>query len=192
MVVIRFTDLGLRSLRGGMYFDERTPSFGLRVGKRRKTWLVLKNGTKVRLGHYPALSLVEARKNALVTIGSPLELSHAPTFPEARNQYLAQGDWRPRTQFENTRVLNRYFHWTKPIDKITHRDVAEAIDAVQAKSEAIKAFKNIHAFFGWCIPRYLSHSPCTGLKRPTANPPRSRVLSDDELRRVWLACPPTV
>ena len=42
--------------------------------------------TKVRLGHYPAMSLQLARSKALVAIGSPFEASHAPTFPEARDQ----------------------------------------------------------------------------------------------------------
>ncbi|HKI14925.1 MAG TPA: hypothetical protein VKA12_07945, partial [Roseiarcus sp.] len=43
----------------GIYFDKRTPAFGIRVGKKRKTWVVLKepNRTKLRIGHYPDLSL---------------------------------------------------------------------------------------------------------------------------------------
>src|ERR1700730_5543924 len=181
MAKIRFTDLGIRSLREGLYFCERTPSFGLRVGKNRKTWLVNKGGTKIRLGHYPAMSLQLARSKALVVIGSPLEVPQCPIFPEAREQYLAQGEWRPRTRFESTRILNKYFHWTKPIDKITHRDVAEALDEIRAKSEIIHAFRNVSALFRWCVPRYLQNSPCTGLRAPPRNAPRSRVLSDDEL-----------
>ena len=54
MSVIRFTDLSIRSLPEGQYFDERTPAFGLRVGKRKKTWFVIKGSkrAKVRLGFY--------------------------------------------------------------------------------------------------------------------------------------------
>jgi integrase len=189
MPVIRFNDISLRSLKEGLYFDERTPAFGIRIGKHRKTWLVLKepNRTKLRIGHYPALSLSDARKKALVALGSPLGDSHAPAFPEARQHYLDQGQWRPRPRYEMTRTLNRYFHWTKPIDKITHRDVAEAIDPIEAKSEAAHAFKNLRAFFNWCVPRYLKYSPCSGLKPPARYFPRSRVLSDNELRNVWHA-----
>ena len=189
MPVIRFTDISLRSLKEGFYLDERTPAFGIRIGKNRKTWLVLKepNRTKVRLGHYPALSLADARKRALVALGSPLDNFHAPTFSEARQQYFDQGQWRPRSRYEMIRTLTRYFRWNKPIDKITHRDIAEAIDAIEAKSEAAHAFKNIRAFFNWCVPRYLPHSPCNGLKPPSRYIPRSRVLSDDELRKVWNA-----
>lgn len=191
MPVVRLTDISLRSLKEGLYFDERTPAFGLRVGKQRKTWLVLKepNRTKVRIGHYPALSLADARRKALVVLGSPLQPSDAPTFPEARQTYLDQGQWCPRARYEMNRILNRYFQWTKALDKITHRDVAEVIDKIEAKSEARHAFKNIRAFFNWCVPRYLQYSPCTGLKSPTRYTPRSRVLSDDELHKVWHAVP---
>jgi integrase len=190
MPTIRFTDIGLRSLPEGLYFDERTPAFGIRVGKTRKTWVVLKepNRTKLRIGHYPDLSLADARKKALVAIGSPLQdRAIAPTFPEARIQFLKQGNWRASTRQEITRNLTKHFSWREPIDKISHRDVAEVIDRIGGKSQAAHAFKDLRAFFNWCVPRYLKISPCQGLKPPPQNPPRARVLTDDELRAVWKA-----
>jgi hypothetical protein len=83
---IKFTDLSIKHLPEGTYFDERTPNFGIRAWKHRKTWIIVagKNRTKTRLGHYPALSLAEARKRALEAIASPLERYYAPTFPDAR------------------------------------------------------------------------------------------------------------
>ena len=45
---------------------------------------------------------------------------------------------------------------------------------------------NIEAFFNWCVPRYLPASPCVGIKME-AQPTRERVLSDEELKRVWIA-----
>jgi hypothetical protein len=80
-----FTDLTVRSLPEGLHFDERTPGFAIRIGKKRKTWLVVKqpNRTKVRLGHYPALGLQEARRRALVALGTPLVARSAPLFLEA-------------------------------------------------------------------------------------------------------------
>jgi len=191
MPVIRFTDLSIRSLPEGSYYDEKTPGFGLRVGKHRKTWHVVKqpNRTKVTIGYYPHVSLAEARRKALVEIGTPTIVgdSKAPTFPTARDEYLAQGKWRPRTRYEITRLLKTYFHWTKPIDRITHKDVADAVEGIQKPSEGEHSFKCIKAFFNWCVPRYLKFSPCTGLKSPSRYTPRERVLSDEELRRVWKA-----
>jgi integrase len=163
----------------------------VRWNKTRKAWVITKgkDRKRIKLGLYPQLSLAEARKRALVALGTDTEEApKLPTFPEARDQYLAQGTWRPRSRYEITRTLNKHFHWSKPIDQITHRDVSEAIDAIAAKSEAAHAFKDIRAFFNFCVPRYLKSSPCTGLKPPSRYVPRSRVLSDEELIKVWRAC----
>ncbi len=190
MPIIRFTDIGMKSLSEGLYFDEKTPAFGIRVGKSRKTWIVLKepNRTKVRIGHYPAMSLADARKRALVVIGTPMQdRTKAPTFPEAREKFLQQGNWRVSTRNEIARNLTKHFTWRDPIDKITYRDAAEVIDGIKGKSQAFHAFKDLKTFFNWCVPRYLKMSPCQGLKPPGQNPPRSRVLNNDELRAVWRA-----
>ena len=191
MPVLHFTDLSIRSLKEGSYYDDKTPGFGIRVGKHRKTWHIVKqpNRTKVTLGFYPDLSLADARRKALVTLGTPAINgdTRAPVFPDTRDAYLAQGKWRPRTRYESTRLLNTYFQWSKPIDKITHKDVADIVEAIPKPSEAEHAFKCIKSFFNWCVPRYLKHSPCTGLKPPSRYTPRERVLTDDELVRIWNA-----
>lgn len=185
----KFTDLTIRSLPEGIHFDEKLPGFGIRIGKHKRTWLVVKqpNRTKVRLGHFPDMSLAIARKKALVALGSTLEVSECPSFPDARAEYLAQGKWRPKTRYEVTRTLNRHFHWTKPLDKITHRDVAEAVAAIEKPAEARAAFRDLSVMMNWCVPRYLKSSPCQGLKPPSKYTPRERVLTDDELVRVWRA-----
>ena len=183
----KLTDLSIRSLGPGLHMDGRTPAFGIRVGKLRKTWIVTKgtNRTKVRLGHYPALSLSEARKRALVALGSPLEPREAPSFPDALATFLALPRWKHRSLKVLTSSLN-HFKWTRPIDRITHEDVAEVIDGIDGHSAKAHALKDIRTFFNWCIPRYLSTSPATGIKLPPTRS-RERVLTDDELRRVWLA-----
>jgi hypothetical protein len=186
---IHFTDLTVRSLKAGIYFDDSTPSFGIRVGKTRRTWLILKgaNRTKVRLGFYPDVSLADARRKALVALGSPHHPVAAPAFPAALDEFLAQERWKPRTKYEISRSLHRHFAWTKPVDKITHRDILAVIDGIKAKSEAAHALKDIRTFFNWCVPRYLPHSPCNGLRVLSSYTPRSRLLTDDEIKQIWRA-----
>jgi hypothetical protein len=61
MPVAHLTDVMVSRLRmPGTYFDETTPAFGIRVGKNRKTWIVIRGTERVRtrIGHYPALSLI--------------------------------------------------------------------------------------------------------------------------------------
>jgi hypothetical protein len=94
---IKFTDLTVQALKPGLYFDDRTPAFGIRVGKNRKTWLVVKgeNRTKVRLGHYPSLTLAEARKKALMTLGTPTAPAKpSMVFHDALDTFLALDRWR--------------------------------------------------------------------------------------------------
>jgi integrase len=46
----------------------------------------------------------------------------------------------------------------------------------------------LRKMFNWALPRYrLAESPCKGVEPPGEEESRDRVLSNDELRRVWLA-----
>jgi integrase len=184
MPKIAFSDLTVRSLKEGVYFDTKTPAFGIRIGKHRKTWIVLKGArsNKVRLGFYPSTSLAEARRKALLALGSPHHPVSSPAFPVALDEFLAQDRWKASTRYEIERSLRRHFTWTKPLDKITH-----VIDSIKAKSEAAHALKDIRTFFNWCVPRYLPTSPCNGLRSHTSYTPRFRVLSDDEVKRIFKA-----
>ena len=188
MAVIRFSDLTIRSLPEGTYYDERTRGFGIVIGKHKKTWVIVRGAERARraIGHYPAMSLSDARRTALRALGSEPEPLPVLSFAKARSEYLEKhgANLRPSSLAETTRILNRHFHWTKSLDKITHQDVLSAIEDIEAPSERAHAIKDIRSFFNWCIPRYLKYSPCTGIKQPRAKA-RERILSDDELRRIW-------
>src|SRR5271156_6264823 len=86
------TDLSVRSLPEGLHLDARLPSFGIRVGKKRRTWIVIKgkNRTKISLGHYPAMSLADARKRATVELAKPAsasELADMPSYADALAEF---------------------------------------------------------------------------------------------------------
>lgn len=183
----KFTDLAVQAFGPGTYMDERTPAFGIRVGKTRKTWIVVKGErrTKIRLGHYPDMSLQEARKRALVTLGSPLQEKVQIGFQEAVQSFLQLPRWRPHSLRVMTSSLH-HFTWRKNLDKITHEDVAQALEAIEGRSARAHALKDIRTFFNWTVPRYLDRSPAEGFKMES-QPSRDRVLSHDELKRVWIA-----
>jgi integrase len=185
------TDITVRTLPEGLHLDVRLPSFGIRVGKRRRTWIVIKgkNRTKISLGHYPAMSLADARKRAMAELSkstSPSETAMMPSYAEALAEFqvIHVADLRPRSAYQLSRNLTRHFQWKKPLDQITHQDVLAALDDIEARSQRAHALKDIRTFFNWCIPRYLKTSPCIGIKKP-AQKPRDRVLAEDELCKVW-------
>ena len=191
------TDVLVRSLKpvpGGQLkvWDTSTGGFGVLVNERSKSFMVMygrKRTVKV-IGRYPAVSLSEARLAAKkILVAPPEETIPARPFVEVRDQFLeAHGaHLRPLSRYQLRRTIRRYFDWNKPLDKITYNDVATVIDAIDAKSEAAHALKDIKTFFNWCVPRFLPHSPCEGIKTPKRYTPRSRYLSDEELKAVWKA-----
>jgi integrase len=177
----------VQKLPEGIHFDAKLSSFGIRVGKQRKTWLVIRgeNRTKVRLGHYPAMSLSEARKRALVTLGTPMQEKPQISFPDAVTAFLALPRWRASTLRVLTSSL-KHFNWKRNLDKISHEDIVEALYAIKGKSARAHALKDIRTFFNWTVPRYLSASPAAGLKMPS-QPSRDRILTPEELKAVWNA-----
>ncbi|MCW5714064.1 MAG: integrase family protein [Bauldia sp.] len=192
MQKIGLTDVTIRSLKEGTYSDAKLPAFCIRVGKLKKTWFVVKGPRdrrrRVTLGHYPTLSLLDARKAAHKALGTTSALSPSLSFKEALDLFLEQDRWRPRSKVVISQSLRRNFHWMRSLDKITHEDVAQAVEAVKAKSARAHALKDIRTFFNWCVPRYLASSPAEGLAVAAA-PVRERTLSADELVKVWNAAP---
>ena len=77
------------------------------------------------------------------------------------------------------------------VHDITRRDVLDVLDRVVDGGAPIAANRTLSAMrklFNWCVPRdIIAVSPCAGVKPPTPERSRDRVLSDDELRLVWRA-----
>jgi integrase len=101
---------------------------------------------------------------------------------------------RPRTAQETERLLRQHVlpRWRgRMVHDITRRDVLDVLDRVVdggAPIAANRVFAAIRKFFNWCVARdIIAASPCAGVKPPTAERARDRVLSDDELRLVWQA-----
>lgn len=66
---VRLTDVTVRKLPQSKaqitYWDEGLPAFGVRVGARHKTFIVVVNGGhRIKLGNYPRTTLKDARKEA--------------------------------------------------------------------------------------------------------------------------------
>jgi hypothetical protein len=48
MATLQLTDIAVRSLKPGLYLDTKTQSFGIRIGKNRRTWIVIKEPNRTR------------------------------------------------------------------------------------------------------------------------------------------------
>ena len=70
------------------------------------------------------------------------------------------------------------------------RDATRVIDAVMRRDapiEAARAFEDLRAMLRWAVARGdLDHNPIDGMRKPATSKPRERVLSDDEIRTLWV------
>jgi integrase len=77
----------------------------------------------------------------------------------------------------------------RPIGSIARRDVAVLIDAKAfsgAEVQANRVLARLKTLFAWAVAKDLiERSPCDGLRPPTKERARDRVLSDAEIKAFW-------
>ena len=101
---------------------------------------------------------------------------------------------RPRSVENTERALRLILAaWRgRSVHDIRRRDVIELLDQIVADRTANVADKTHQVgskFFSWLVARdVISSSPWVGIERPVRYSARERTLSDDEIRRLWLAC----
>jgi integrase len=192
---LRFTDIAISRLKTcGLYYDETTPAFGIRVGKNRKTWFVVRGRERSRtaIGRYPDKPVADARREAKMLLAQPVTKNEKVTVENAYQVFRVHIETKkPRTQLDYRRLLTTYFLpllGTKKLGDITYEDVIACVDGV-SPGEANHALVIARLFFRWCVRpprRYIPHSPLEGVE---IVPPkrRKRVLSKPELKAVWKA-----
>ena len=78
---------------------------------------------------------------------------------------------------------------SRDISTITKRNVIELMDAIIDRGSPVTANRvlaTLKTFFGWLVERdIIPASPTVSIKKPSAEKSRDRILTDDELRRVW-------
>jgi len=79
---------------------------------------------------------------------------------------------------------------SRVVSDIRRRDVIELIEqvAIDRPIMANRAAAVLHRFLGWLTERdVLAANPCTGVKRPSVERSRDRVLTDKEIQALWRA-----
>jgi integrase len=191
------------------YFDKEVPGFGLRVSANgARSWIVLyrRHGKKrrVTLGPENALSLADARAKAKdmlarVRLGEDPAAERraareATTFSELVAAYTKYAATKMRSRREEERMLAKYppASWRDfPAKELHRRDIRELVEGIAAEGAPIMANRVLacfHRVFNFGIRRELVETnPCAMIERPGTEKSRDRVLSADELRRVWKA-----
>ena len=74
------------------------------------------------------------------------------------------------------------------VQEVTKRGVPGGRRLKQGTTESLarSMFDCLSKFFSWLVEhRRVTSNPCTGVWRPKPNAARERVLTDDEIRRLW-------
>jgi integrase len=198
-----------------IHFDNQLTGFGFRLrriasGAVARSWIVqYRSGgatRRMRIGS-DFLTAAEARRQAekilaKVALGEDPQADRHERRAKDQMQmravvaeYLAAKQARPKTLMEITRYLTdpRYFGTLHrlPVDKISRQHIANALITISRErgtTTASIARAAISALFTWAMQMGLVESnPTIGCVRFQIGT-RDRVLNNDELRRIWLAC----
>jgi Arm DNA-binding domain len=200
---LRLTDVSIGNLPHTKaqitYWDEGgLPGFGVRVGARRKTFvLMVSRGRRIKIGNYPFTSLKEARLEAHWLLSDPFGQKQPRIAPPAREvvgKFLEVHHARskPRWRKEQERLLTRHLlkkHEDTAFNRVTTQDILAILHGLQeVPSEQLHAYRALKTLFSWARKRkIISTSPLDDLDRPNKPADRERVLSDDEIVRVYRA-----
>ncbi len=201
----RLTDIAIKKLslptKGQVtYWDLTTPGFGLRCSTKSKSFVVM-FGEKRRLktlGRYPDLSLSEgrtlAKKFFVEQEESSLVLARPEVlFREAKARFLSdcEGRNKPRTVADYTRLLNKHFNFKTDVKDVSRAQVMKIVSNLSSTpSEQSHAYVAIRTMMNWCVRHGLvEYSVVPPMKQKTSE--RDRVLSEDELRQVFLGAQET-
>jgi integrase len=199
----RLTDIAVRALKPTethvTTWDTVTPGFGIRTGLRSKTWTVMRGHTRERItiGRYPDMSLAEARTEAKKILSTVSVGAKPPslTFREARDEFLRENyrEAKPITLKQMTWQLTRHFRAfdAQKLGKITDVDIKRELDKFSSTpSNQLHAYRALRTMMLWCKRpprRYITSTPLEGYEPPAKDRKRTRILTDKELRAVWVA-----
>jgi len=167
---------------------------------------------KLTLGSYPKLSLAEARRDAGIALANVA--AGINPVAERRQAQIEAGErardtvayWakvfleqhaRAKTRHQSWRASERTFRryvvprlGGKLVHEVRRKDVIALVHdiALTAPVQANRSLAHLSRFFRWLLNRdVIDSSPCLAIERPTRETPRERLLSDDEVRRLWIA-----
>jgi integrase len=187
------------------YFDEQASGLALRVAVGHKAWSFHftspGDGKRARLtfGSYPATSLGAARTRAietkaLVEAGKDPRAAEADTLEAICEEYIRREGKRLRSLDWRKGVLDRHVYPTlghRPISEIQRSEIVRLLDKIEDRSGETMADRTlavVRKIMNWHASRSDDfRSPIVkGMARTKPSElARERVLTDDELRKIW-------
>ena len=185
------------------YFDTQVSGLALRVSEGRKSWTfhyTLDKRRRLTFGNYPALSLAGARTRAdearaAVAAGHPPQATAAAeTLRDICELYLAREGDKLRSAEWRKRLLDRHVYpvlGARPIAEIRRSEIVRLLDGVEegsGPSMATQTLALVRKVMNWHASRsddFVSPVVKGMARTQPSETARDRVLTDDEIRKVW-------
>jgi integrase len=157
------------------------------------------------LGNYPALSIAKARV-AGRALQSAVSSDHDPVA-ETRQQQAVRRDTvsilaaeylkrhakpKKKSAAEDERALNADVlpHWgTRSVRELRRRDVRDLLNSIVDRGSPVQANRVlalVRKMLNFAVDTdWIDANPAARMSKPTKERSRERVLSDDEIRRLW-------
>jgi integrase len=194
------------------FFDAHLPGFGLRIADTgHKAWVVFyRIGGKQRrytigtMATYPKVDLARERaREILRDVERGIDPAAAKAAPARKIDTVAMLAEQFITRYakpknrswhgtERTLALHVLPRWgSRDAASISRRDVLDLMDALVDGGLPVGANRVLAAvrkMFGWAVERdILSTSPVVNVRAPGKETERDRVLTDEELTKIWSA-----
>jgi len=181
--------------------DHKVTGLRLRVGSGgKKTWTLRRRvGAKVinkKIGTYPATSLAAARAaaekmiEALEREGTTDAIDR--TFGQVADYWIKHvakeknDSWRLQERRLEMHVLPKWRD--RRIAGIRRGDVRELLDGIEGDVLPNRVLTVVKTVFRFALSRdWIEASPIEGIAKPKDESERDRVLSMDEIKRIWIA-----
>jgi integrase len=174
------------------HWDSKLPGFGVRVSQGgSKTFLLKRQNEFITIGRFGVLTLAEARTEAKrllaeFTLGKvrPQSIS----YEQAVQNFIAdKAKNRRASTAEAYQGLLARVAFNGQVSQISHEDVQRKLGRIKTPGAYNHHLVALKVFFNWCIKRrYRPDNPTLGLSK-FRRPPRKRILTDEELVKVWHA-----
>lgn len=159
--------------------------------------------------NYPEMSLAAARAEAIlkldnldngidpaIVLAEEIRQEQPNTVKAVSDEWLKRAVNQTRTKAEVTRIMNKEVltEWKhRIITDIARPDVLRLIDAIVDREAPVLANRTLSImkrFFRWAIERgYIEASPTAGIRPPSKEKTRDRVLTEEELAAIWNRAP---
>jgi integrase len=197
-----------------IFFDDDLPGFGLRLRRAgKKTWAVqyaiAGRTRRMSLGSLAVLDLAKARRTAkdilaAVRLGrdpahekEQSKIAAGETFAACLKLYLERRRNDPKLRRSSYGEIERHLDRNLkalhglPIHKLDRRAIALELSRFTeiGPIQANRTRDSLRKFLNWCVGEGFIESNPAQFTNKNPEKPRERVLSDAELRKVWLALP---